>query len=175
MTSFRATIARTMSWRSRVRSSALAILMLVACSNPNSSPPAQLERPASGPRVTFPDGYVVHVEIAADDETRAQGLMYRDRLREHTGMLFFFPENGVYPFWMKNTLIPLDMIWIDEQRRIVKVIPNVQPCRADPCNSTDPGVPARYVLEVAAGVAAQHQLAAGNVLRFEGVDNVIVR
>ena len=155
--------------------SAFCLLPLFfACANPASAPPAQLERPA-GPRVVFPDGYVVHVEIAADADTRAQGLMYRDRLREHTGMLFFFPENGVYPFWMKNTLIPLDMIWIDEQRRIVRIIPNVQPCRADPCDNTDPGVPARYVLEVADGVAAQHHLAPGDVLRFEGVESVIVR
>jgi uncharacterized membrane protein (UPF0127 family) len=140
---------------------------------PQSNEPASLEPQL--PRVVFPDGYAVHVEIAADDQTRAQGLMYRDSLRPQAGMLFFFPATGVYPFWMKNTLIPLDIIWIDEQFRIARVLGNVEPCRADPCPSVDPGVPARYVLEVAGGVAMQHQLAPGNVLRFEGVESVIVR
>ncbi|HET7704582.1 MAG TPA: DUF192 domain-containing protein [Thermoanaerobaculia bacterium] len=124
--------------------------------------------------MTFPDGYAVHVELATDEATRAQGLMYRDRLRDHTGMLFFFPEMSVHGFWMKNTLIPLDMIWIDDQRRVVHVKYDVPPCQADPCPSYDPGVPAKYVLEVAGGVARQHGVTAGSQLRFEGLDNVTV-
>jgi uncharacterized membrane protein (UPF0127 family) len=151
----------------------LAVLFVIpACSNPTVQP-SKLE--PSGPRVIFPDGYVVGVEIAADETTRAQGLMFRDRLREATGMLFFQPQMGEYPFWMKNTLIPLDMIWIDDQMRIVHIKTDVPPCKADPCPSYPPGVPAKYVLEVAAGVSKQHQLAVGNVLRFENVENVVVR
>ena len=118
---------------------------------------------------------MVNVEIAADDATRAQGLMFRDRLRDATGMLFFFQQSAEQAFWMKNTLIPLDMVWIDEQKRIVHVKMDVPPCQADPCPSYAPGVPARYILELAAGTARQHHLAAGNVLRFENVDQVVVR
>ena len=90
-------------------------------------------------------------------------------------MLFFFPQSGEYPFWMKNTLIPLDMIWIDDQRRIAHVTSNVPPCKADPCPNYPPNANAKYVLELAAGVAAKHHLAKDQTLRFEGMDNVVVR
>ena len=160
---------------------AAAFVLLIACAQPSAPPatPGPTGRSAGGevplPRVVFPDGYAVHVELAVDDATRAQGLMYRDRLREHWGMLFFFPQSSVQSFWMKNTLIPLDIIWIDGQQRIVHVKSDVSPCQADPCPSYDPGVPANYVLEVAAGVARQHGLAAGQALRFEGLENVVAR
>ncbi len=148
------------------------IFVLVACARPTApAPPPQ----AAGPRVIFPDGLAVHVEIASDDPTREQGLMYRDQLAPERGMIFIFPSSGVYPFWMKNTLIPLDMIWIDESKRVVHVAADVPPCRADPCPSYPPGASARYVLEVAGGVAAQHHLTTGALLRFEGLDHVVVR
>src|SRR5215203_5939611 len=83
----------------------------------------------SGPRVILPDGFAVGVEVVADDELRAQGLMYRDHLDPSAGMLFFFPQDGEYPFWMKNTRIPLDMIWIVSNRRIAHVKHDVPPCR----------------------------------------------
>ncbi|HEX6160984.1 MAG TPA: DUF192 domain-containing protein [Thermoanaerobaculia bacterium] len=127
------------------------------------------------PRVTFPDGFVVRTEIAADDETRAQGLMYRDQLRPGTGMLFFFPEPGEYPFWMRNTLIPLDMIWIDDQKKIVAMHQNVQPCRTAECPNYPPRAISRYVLEVAGGVAKEHGLKVGDVLRFENTDHIVAR
>ncbi len=149
------------------------VLLLLACAKA-PAPPAE-PPPNTGPRVVFPDGYAVHVEVAADAETRAQGLMFRDRLREHTGMLFIFPTAGVYPFWMKNTLIPLDMVWIDDQKRVAHVKFDVPPCKADPCPSYDPEVPALYVLEVAAGVAREHKIAAGSTLRFEGLENFVAR
>jgi uncharacterized membrane protein (UPF0127 family) len=159
--------------------SELAVLMVLAslaCSSPQKTaatpPPAP---PAAGPRVTFPDGAVVQVELATDEPTRSQGLMYRDHLPDDRGMLFLFPQSGDYPFWMKNTLIPLDMIWIDDQRRIVHVASNVPPCKADPCPSYPPNAVAKYVLELAAGVAAKHHLANGQVLRYDGMDNVVVR
>jgi uncharacterized membrane protein (UPF0127 family) len=136
------------------------------------APPAQTH---AGPRVIFPDGFVVKVEIADDSDTRAQGLMYRDHLGPGLGMLFFFPESGEYPFWMKNTRIPLDMIWIDADRRIAHVTSDVPPCRVADCPSYPPNAISRYVLEVDAGVAKQHGLKAGDPLRFEGTENVVAR
>lgn len=131
---------------------------------------------APGPRVVFPDGTVIHVEIAADDPTREQGLMFRDQLPPDRGMIFIFAQNGVYPFWMKNTIIPLDMIWIDDQHRVNFVASDVPPCKADPCsNYGSTTLTSRYVLETAAGVAKKHNVAPGSVLRFEGLENVIVR
>jgi uncharacterized protein len=161
-----------------MRSRLLALMLLVACQAPVTPQATQTAAPApatAGPRVIFPDGFVVHVELATDDETRAQGLMYRDQLRPGTGMLFFFPHEGHYPFWMKNTLIPLDMLWIDGGKRVAHVKSHVPPCKADPCASHAPGTNASYVLEVAGGVAQEHGVKAGDVLRFEGLENVIVR
>jgi uncharacterized membrane protein (UPF0127 family) len=173
--------ARTHVGRASARQAAAIclLLLLAACgaSQSSSTPAATTSSSAApaGPRVVFPDGYAVSVEIAADDPTRQQGLMYRDRLPETAGMLFFFDQSAEYPFWMKNTLIPLDMIWIDDQKRIAHVESNVQPCKADPCPSVPPHAVAKYVLEVAAGVAGKHHLAAGQPLRFEGLEKVVVR
>ena len=127
------------------------------------------------PRVILPDGFAVNVDLAIDAETRAQGLMYRDRLAEDAGMLFFFPQSEVQSFWMKNTVIPLDIIWIDEARKIVHVKQDVPPCRFDPCPSYDPGVPARYVLELGGGVARKHRVVEGETVRFEGMEKVTLR
>lgn len=162
-----------------VRSLCAAAMMIIAmaCTKaPAATPPkTTTQAEVSGPRVIFPDGFAVQVEIASDDATRAQGLMFRDHVRPGTGMIFLFPQDGNYPFWMKNTLVPLDMIWIDQQKRIAAVKHDVPPCQADPCASYDPQAVARYVLEVAAGVAKQHRLEKGATLRFEGLDNVVIR
>lgn len=153
----------------------LILMLMFACTGP-SQPTVQTAAPqANEPRVIFPDGFAVHVEIAANDELRAQGLMFRDQLRPATGMLFFFAEDGEYPFWMKNTHIPLDMIWIDSNKRIAHVKHDVPPCKIENCPSYPPHALARYVLEVAAGVAKQHGLKEGDVLRFEGTENVVAQ
>jgi hypothetical protein len=127
------------------------------------------------PVVVLPSGAEIVVEIANDPTTRGQGLMYRESIAPDRGMLFLFPETGVYPFWMKNTLIPLDMIWIDEQKRIVHVEPNVPPCAADPCPSYPPTGPARYVLELAGGRAAAYGLKKGDPLLFRNTERFAVR
>jgi len=156
----------------------VVLLLTITCAQSGpvaTTTTAETTVAAEGPRVTFPDGFVVQVETVADNELRAQGLMFRDHLGPASGMLFFFPEDEVHAFWMKNTKIPLDMIFIDADRRIVGVQHDVPPCTADPCPSYGPGLPSRYVLEVAGGVARQHGLAAGDALKFEGTENVIVK
>ena len=129
----------------------------------------------TGSRIVFPSGYVLHVEVVADAEMRAQGLMFRDHLKPDSGMIFFFPGDDLYSFWMKNTLIPLDMIWIDANKKIVGIRENVPPCKIENCPSYDAGVDARYVLEVAGGEAAKHGFKVGDMLRFEGMDHVVAR
>jgi uncharacterized membrane protein (UPF0127 family) len=151
-------------------------MLALACAQRTPAPsPATTMAAASAQRIVLPDHYVVSVEVASDEETRSQGLMYRDHLADDRGMIFLFTQPGEYPFWMKNTLIPLDMIWMDSQHRIVHIAHDVQPCKADPCPNYPPNAQASSVLELAAGVAAKHHLANGNVLRFEGLDNVVVR
>jgi uncharacterized protein len=164
-------------------------LLLLGCSQPAAVPSAETQstnmptttegaaaRSTTGPRVVFPDGFVVSVEIAADDDLRAQGLMFRDHLRPGSGMLFLFPGDEERSFWMKNTKIPLDMIWISSDRRIVGIRENVPPCVTPVCPGYSPGpVKSRYVLEVAGGVAKQHGLQVGDALRIEEIENVVVR
>ena len=155
-------------------------MALFTCAKPmtNSAPPPTTytaAEPYDGPSVTLPDGFGVRIEVAADDPTREQGLMFRDRVPEGTGMLFLFTKSDEYPFWMKNTLVPLDMIWIDDQRRVVHVAENVPPCKADPCPSYPPHAAAKYVLELAGGQAAKHHVANGTTLKIDKIENVIVR
>ncbi len=104
-------------------------------------------------QVCFEDN-CFQVEIADTDATRQQWLMFREELGTQSGMLFVFESSYPHGFWMKNTLIPLDMIWIDEQMKIVD-IQTALPCVADPCPSFIPNGNATYVLEVNAGLWEQ--------------------
>ena len=170
-----------MSLRSVRIGLALALCTVVSCGAGDAArraPEAQLTTPTAAtlPQVVvLPDGARIAVEVVSDPETRAQGLMFRSSLGRDHGMLFVFPVTEVYPFWMKNTLIPLDIIWIDEARKIVHIAHDMPPCRADPCLSHSPGVKARYVLELAAGEARARGLREGDGLRFEGVENIVTR
>ncbi len=93
------------------------------------------------------------VELAQTSEELSQGLMHKESLAQDRGMLFIFPASGVYNFWMKNTKIPLDMIWINDKREVVFIKNNAQPCMENVCPSMGPGVEAIYVLEINAGLA----------------------
>ena len=103
----------------------------------------------------------VNVEIADDNSERMQGLMNRVKLDENSGMLFVFDNENYYAFWMKNTLIPLDMIFISKKMEIVE-IKNAQPCKEDPCTLYSPSKPAKYVLEVNGGFTARNSIKVGN-------------
>ena len=104
-------------------------------------------------RVAFPDGRTFLAEVARTPEERARGLMFRKRLEPGTGMVFLLGVPDIHPFWMKNTLIPLDIIWLDAEGDVVHLERSVQPCKADPCPSVIPLRPSTWVLEVAAGQA----------------------
>ena len=93
-----------------------------------------------------------NVRVADTQEKRAQGLMFVKEMPENEGMLFIFEKEDIHPFWMKNTLIPLDIIWLDENQNVVFIKKNAQPCKEDPCEVINPGKPARYVLETNAGL-----------------------
>ena len=102
------------------------------------------------------------VEIADTPEKHARGLMYRRCLKPGHGMLFVFPDEEVRSFWMKNTLIPLDMIFLNGDRQVVDLVASAPPCRSDPCPSYTSALPARYVLEIAGGLAAKLKLRVGD-------------
>lgn len=94
------------------------------------------------------------VELAETLKERQTGLMNREFLAENEGMLFIFPEEGDYGFWMKNTLIPLDIIWINRDLEIVNII-TAEPCQQEECPIYNPGKEALYVLEINGGLASK--------------------
>jgi uncharacterized membrane protein (UPF0127 family) len=116
------------------------------------------------------DGGSVRVEVAVTAEERARGLSNRSSLPASAGMLFVFESAHQPSFWMKDTLIPLDLIWIDADKRVEGITPNVQP---------EPGVadsglrrysseaPVLYVLELNAGAAARFGIVPGSGLAFD--------
>ncbi|MEK6891857.1 MAG: DUF192 domain-containing protein [Nanoarchaeota archaeon] len=89
----------------------------------------------------------INVEIADDNKGRMYGLMFRGNLDENSGMLFVFDDEDNQTFWMKNTLIPLDIIFISKDMKIVD-IKSATPCKEDPCSLYMSSKPAKYVLEV---------------------------
>ena len=121
---------------------------------------------ASGPWVEV-GGQRYSVEIADDDAERERGLMFRDRMATDHGMLFIHDEDAPRAYWMKNTRIPLDILYFDANRRLVSMQRDVPPCSlGDNCPPYPSEGPARYVLELNAGEATRLELAPGAELRF---------
>ncbi|QBG93078.1 DUF192 domain-containing protein [Xanthomonas oryzae] len=107
------------------------------------------------------------VELAQNDADRAKGLMFRDAMDEDRGMLFIHERQEPMAYWMKNTKIALDILYFDQQRRLVSQQRDVPPCSAgDACPPYPSRQPARYVLELNAGQAAKLGLKDGATLTF---------
>lgn len=107
------------------------------------------------------------VEVANDDAARARGLMFRDELAAGTGMLFIHDREEPQAYWMKNTRIPLDILYFDNDRKLVAQQRDVPPCSAgNACPSYPSKRPARYVLELNAGEAARLKLENGAELHL---------
>jgi len=125
---------------------------------------------AGGPRVALvapngPQRALVKVEIANTTAARELGLMYRSHLDEDAGMIFVFPSPDRLSFWMKNTEIPLDMIFADSAGKIVGIVENAEPFSEKPLGV---GADSQYVLEVNGGFAQRHHVTAGDRLKFSG-------
>ena len=114
-------------------------------------------------------GVCFESEIAVTAAERSRGLMHRTALAKDHGMLFVFPEEGLHNFWMKNTLIELDIIFIAADRRVVSISRRAQPCRNDPCEHYSPEGNAAYVLEIAGGLAATYGFDAGDLVEFREI------
>lgn len=155
---------RALAWTGLIAVGALSASVIVEPGWSASQPPEE-----GLVTVTTPQGSKIMAEVADTTEKRARGLMFRESLAEDRGMLFTFPEPQQWTFWMKNTRIALDIIWMDGNKKIVHVERNVPAC-----NRTDEGCPqyqpnndALYVLEVAAGVADALKLQRGTKLQFQ--------
>jgi uncharacterized membrane protein (UPF0127 family) len=167
-------------------------LALCACRSEGGAPPARrpappvvqgdvtaedYEMPAlPRARVVLTDAYggkhPVDSEVAATPEARTRGLMWRTQLAAGAGMLFIFPRQQPLTFWMKNTLIPLDMIFFDEALTIVGIEESAVPRTL---SSRGPGAPAKYVLEVPGGWSARVGLRPGLKVELLGVADLAVR
>lgn len=135
-------------------------------SNATAPTPTAPPAAAAGPRAGMPSGAVYRLELALTPEQQALGLMYRESLPDNAGMLFVFDASEPHHFWMKNTMIPLDMIWMDESGKVVYVSANTPPCKAEPCATYGPDGPARQVLEIAGGMAAKENVTVGSTIKL---------
>ncbi len=141
-------------------------LPLWACSACRSQDPAVDSATAGKPLTIEGDGHptiTLEVEVVASSRARQRGLMYRDSLADGRGMLFVFAEEEEHPFWMKNTLIPLDIIFIDSARRVVGIVHHAEPRNEQ---SLTVSVPSRFVLEVPGGYCNRVGIHRGDKVSF---------
>lgn len=108
----------------------------------------------------------IDIEIADDDYKRQLGLMNRKEMKENQGMLFIFPRQDWLSFWMRNTLISLDMIFVDENKKIVTIHKNTRILSDTSYPSTKP---ARYVVEVIAGFTDKYNIQVGDKIDWMGM------
>ena len=113
----------------------------------------------------FKGSHVVEVEVAATANTRTRGMMWRTSLEAGKGMLFIFPAEQPLSFWMRNTLIGLDMIFIGKDLKITGIVGSAEP---KTLNSRGVATPSMYVLEVPAGWAEKTGIKVGSAVKLDG-------
>ena len=165
-----------------MRSSHLCVLAILATTvtcRPAGAGGDQLHKDVQ-PLAALPAGLVhiqvdgdrwltVRAELATTAESQRRGLMFRESLAEDEGMLFIFHREDIRSFWMKNTLIPLDMVFIDGAGTVVGIVHEAEPLTLD---SRTVERPSRYVLELQGGWARAFGLHEGSRIRFDGVPGV---
>ena len=120
---------------------------------------------ATGPSVEL-KGQRFDVEIADTEPARERGLMFRDSMPADHGMVFLFDDVAERNFWMKNCRMPLDILYFDEKYKFVSVQQRVPACRSDPCPVYPSEGPAKYVLELNAGMAEKLGVKPGDTLKI---------
>ncbi len=151
----------------------LLVLALTACGAETKPKP---DKPACAAQVvekkvklTFPSGKSIVVDVADTPKTREIGLMCRTKLPKDYGMLFVFPNEMGLGFWMKNTLVSLDLLWIGADKRIAHIAPKLKASKLDTPEDkiARAGGRGQYVLELPAGDAARRKLKVGDQLAFD--------
>jgi uncharacterized membrane protein (UPF0127 family) len=119
-------------------------------------------------KVTLPGGQSIRAEVEMTDMDMQKGMMFRDSLASGRGMLFIHQAAGLYPYWMYQVKIPLDMIWMDPSHRIVEISPDTPPCKtkASLCAHYGGHQTAQFVLELGGGEAHRLGLSLGQTLQF---------
>jgi uncharacterized protein len=142
------------------RALALASLLTALAVAEGSAAPAVIP-------LKLPSGIVLQVELMQNDQDRAMGLMFRPSLPLDRGLLFVFPEADFHGFWMKNCRFPIDMVWLDQAKKVVYLAEAVPPCKAEPCAVYSPMQRAQYVVEMNAGQARREKAVIGATLKFD--------
>jgi hypothetical protein len=124
------------------------------------------QKPKQG-NFSFPQHNLnLQIERAESLAHQAKGLMYREKLDENAGMLFIFSDESKRTFWMKNTYIPLDLIYISKDKKIMEIKENLEPCREDECQTYASENKVQYVLEVNAGFVQKNNIQIGEEVVF---------
>lgn len=143
------------------RLAAYSLAGLIACATAAFTDAA----PAVIP-LTLPSGKVLQVEVMVKDEDRQMGLMFRASLPEDRGMLFLFESPDFHGIWMKNCKFPIDILWLDADRKVVHVQEGALPCTKEPCAVFSPLRRAIYVVELRSGQARREKAVVGETLSF---------
>jgi len=142
----------------------LSALALSSCSSDTSTVEDFNTR-----ELKLPKGQKIRVEVMGDTRDMARGMMFRDSLAPDRGMLFVYASMEKHPHWMYQVRIPLDMIWLDRDRRIVEIVPNIPPCAsksAKECPPVGGHTNSITVLELAGGMAEKYGLQNGQMLEY---------
>jgi uncharacterized membrane protein (UPF0127 family) len=145
-----------MTRRSRAAAVAAGLALLASAASP---------APAVIP-LKMPSGTVFQTEVMIKDPERQMGLMFRPSLPRDRAMLFIFETVDFHGIWMKNCKFPIDIVWLDEQKKVVHVAEGVPPCKADPCPVYEPMRKAAFVVEMNARQAREEKVALGASLDF---------
>ncbi len=144
-----------------------AIVSVVCCVFSACADPAKLPTvSAKFVSANRSDAVKFDLEVCSNDRERALGLMYRRSLPEFSGMLFVFPVEQQHSFWMKNTYIPLDMVFLDSDMKVVGILENVPPLTEAPRSVRKPS---QFVVELGAGITRKHGVTEGARMEVEGV------
>lgn len=159
--------------RHAVPAAAWLVAFCVACAAGEAAQPDH--GPATPqPQVTFhtASGEIpVRVEVVKKPDDQARGLMFRKKLEPMHGMIFVFPQTAEHSFWMKNTFISLDMIFVSAQQTVVGVVANAEPLTKVPRTV---GVPSKFVVEVNAGFAKKYGIGKGTRITMRDVQQQVV-
>ena len=114
------------------------------------------------------DGITLNIGVANTDAERMQGLSCKNGLSENEGLLFVFDTEGYYGFWMKDMNFPIDIAWLDKDKKLIHIESNVSPdtYRESPPKVFSPASPALYVLETSANFFQNHQIKIGDAAEF---------
>ena len=118
---------------------------------------------------TGEEEHTFQVEIADEDRERYQGLKYRTQISEQGGMFFVFPDKSTKSFWMKDTYVPLDIIFINEELEVVN-IEHAEPCEVKDCPTYESKRPVKYVLEIKGGLAEELGIEKNDKITVSGID-----